>query len=131
MRSRHRRWNEASPGARVAAYAVLAFMHLPVLVIVLYAFTTADRTYEFPLPGLTLHWFEAAFARSDIWAAMRLSLLVAAVATLVAIILGSLTALGMARGNFRGKESITLLLVLPIALPGIVTGIALLAELRF
>ena len=38
-------------------------MHLPVLVIVLYAFTTADRTYEFPPPGLTLHWFEAAFAR--------------------------------------------------------------------
>jgi putative spermidine/putrescine transport system permease protein len=105
-------------------------MHLPVLVSVLFAFTTADRTYEFPLPGLTLHWFEAAFARSDIWAAMRLSLLVAAVATLVAIILGSLTALGMARGNFRGKESITLLLVLPIALPGIVTGIALLAAIR-
>ena len=63
---------------RLAAYAGLAFMHLPVLVIVLYAFTTDDRTYEFPPPGLTLHWFEAAFARSDIWAAMRLSLSVAA-----------------------------------------------------
>src|SRR5215208_8417774 len=75
-RSRRRRWNEASLGARLAAYAVLAFMHLPVLVIVLYAFTTADRTYEFPPPGLTLHWFAAAFARADIWAAMRLSLAV-------------------------------------------------------
>jgi putative spermidine/putrescine transport system permease protein len=125
-----RRWNEPSTGARLAAYAVLAFMHLPVLVIVLYAFTTADRTYEFPPPGLTLHWFEAAFARPDIWAAMRLSLGVAAVATLVAIVLGLLAALGMVRGKFRGKESITVLLVLPIALPGIVTGIALLAAIR-
>jgi len=88
---RYRRWNEPSLGVRLAAYAVLAFMHLPVLVIVLYAFTTADRTYEFPPPGLTLHWFEAAFARADIWAAMRLSLAVAAVATVFAIILGSLT----------------------------------------
>ena len=125
-----RRWNQASLGARLAAYAVLAFMHLPALVIVLYAFTTADRTYEFPPPGLTLHWFEAAFARSDIWAAMRLSLAVAAVATVFAIVLGSLTALGMVRGKFRGKESITVLLVLPIALPGIVTGIALLAAVK-
>jgi len=129
MRSR-RRWNQASLGARLAAYAGLAFMHLPVLVIVLYAFTTADRTYEFPPPGLTLHWFAAAFARADIWAAMRLSLSVAAVATLLAIILGSLTALGMARSTFRGKESITVLLVLPIALPGIITGIALLAAIK-
>ena len=124
------RFNRPSWALRLAAYAGLAFMHLPVLVIVLYAFTTEDRTYEFPPPGLTLHWFEAAFARSDIWQAMRLSLSVAAVATLVAIVLGSLTALGMARGNFRGKESITVLLVLPIALPGIVTGVALLAAIR-
>lgn len=127
---RYRRWNQPSLGARLAAYAVLAFMHLPVLVIVLYAFTTADRTYEFPPPGLTLHWFAAAFARTDIWEAMRLSLSVAAVATLFAILLGSLTALGMARGNFRGKESITVLLVLPIALPGIITGIALLSAIK-
>ena len=54
---RYRRWNEPSLVARLAAYAGLAFMHLPVLVIILYAFTTADRTYEFPPPGLTLHWF--------------------------------------------------------------------------
>ena len=99
-------WNRPSLAARLAAYAVLAFMHLPVLVIVLYAFTTADRTYEFPPPGLTLHWFAAAFARADIWEAMRLSISVAAVATLLAIILGSLTALGMARGTFRSWASL-------------------------
>ena len=92
-------------GARLAAYAGLAFMHLPVLVIVLYAFTTADRTYEFPPPGLTLHWFAAAFARDDIWAAMRLSLSVAALATLFSLLLGTLTALAMGRSRFRGKKA--------------------------
>jgi putative spermidine/putrescine transport system permease protein len=127
---RYRRWNQPSLGVRVAAYLGLAFMHVPVLVIVLYAFTTADRTYEFPPPGLTLQWFEAAFARSDIWTSMRLSLAVASIATLCAIVLGTLTALAMAKSTFRGKESITVLLVLPIALPGIVTGIALLASIK-
>jgi putative spermidine/putrescine transport system permease protein len=130
-RRRFRRgWNQPSFATRSGAYLGLAFMHLPVLVIILYAFTTADRTYEFPPPGLTLRWFEAAFARTDIWNAMRLSLSVASFATLGAIALGSLTALAMARGRFPGKESITVLLVLPIALPGIITGIALLTAIR-
>jgi putative spermidine/putrescine transport system permease protein len=123
-------WNKPSLIARLAAFAGLAFMHIPVLVIVLYAFTTDDRTYAFPPPGLTLHWFQAAFERSDIWAAMRLSLSVASLATLFSLVLGSLTALAMTRSKFWGKESITFLLVLPIALPGIVTGIALLAAIK-
>ena len=63
-----RDWNRASLGQRLAAAAGLVFLHVPVLVIVLYAFTTEDRTYQFPPPGLTLHWFEVAFARDDIWA---------------------------------------------------------------
>jgi putative spermidine/putrescine transport system permease protein len=130
MRSRRRSWNQPSPFARLAAYLGLAFMHVPVLVIVLYAFTTADRTYEFPPPGLTLHWFATAFARTDIWQAMRLSLAVAAVATLLAILLGTLTAFAMVRGRFRAKEAITVLLVLPIALPGILTGLALLTAMK-
>lgn len=129
MRSR-KDWNGASPGQKLAAAAGLLFLHAPVWVIVLYAFTTEDRTYQFPPPGLTLHWFEVAFAREDIWAAMRLSLMVAAVATALAILLGTLAAFAMARRQFAGKESITLLFVLPIALPGIITGLALLSGMR-
>jgi putative spermidine/putrescine transport system permease protein len=129
MRSR-RRWQDASLAQKIAAAAGLVFLHAPVLVIVLYAFTTEDRTYQFPPPGLTLHWFEVAFAREDIWQAMRLSLVVASVATLIAILLGTLAAFAMARRPFRGKETITLLFVLPIALPGIITGLALLAGIR-
>jgi len=115
---------------RVMAAAGLAFLHAPVWVIALYAFTTEDRTYQFPPPGLTLHWFEVAFARDDIWQSMRLSLLVASAATLLAIVLGTLAAFALARRTFSGKESITLLFVLPIALPGILTGLALLAGMR-
>src|SRR5262245_41566884 len=119
------RWNRPSLLARLSAYAVLAFMHIPVWVILLYAFTTADRTYEFPPPGLTLRWFAAAAQREDIWAALRLSLAVASAATVGALILGTLAALGMARSRFRGRDTISVLFVLPIALPGIITGIAL------
>ena len=129
MRS-SRDWNQASFGQKLAAFAGLAFLHLPVLVIVLYAFTTEDRTYQFPPPGLTLHWFEVAFAREDIWAALRLSLSVAAVATGMALVLGTLAAFALAHSRFRGRELITLLFVLPIALPGIITGIALLSAFK-
>jgi putative spermidine/putrescine transport system permease protein len=72
---------QASGFTRAAAWLGLAFLHVPVLITILYAFTTEDRTYQFPPPGLTLHWFNVAFARSDIWAALKLSLLVAAVVT--------------------------------------------------
>ena len=127
---RYRDWNSASPGQKLAAFAGLAFMHFPVLIIILYAFTTEDRTYQFPPPGLTLHWFEVAFARQDIWAALRLSLIVASAATLLALFLGTLAAFGLARWRFAGKEALTLLFVLPIALPGIITGIALLSAIK-
>ena len=77
MRYRHDR---PSWLLRAGAFAGLAFMHVPVLIIILYAFTTDDRTYRFPPPGLTLHWFEVAFTRSDIWQSLTLSLIVAACA---------------------------------------------------
>jgi len=117
-------------GTRLAAYAGLAFMHIPVFIIILYAFTTEDRTYEFPPPGLTLKWFGVAFGRSDIWAALRASVGVASVATLAALVLGTLAALALARGRFPGKQTITTLFILPIALPGILTGIALLSAIK-
>ena len=122
--------SEASWLVRVGAFAGLAFMHIPVLLIILYAFTTEDRSYQFPPPGLTLHWFARAFERSDIWQALSLSLGIAACATLTALILGTLAAFALARARFPGKDSLSLLFVLPIALPGIVTGIALLAAMR-
>jgi putative spermidine/putrescine transport system permease protein len=123
-------WNSASIGQKLAAFAGLVFMHFPVFIIILYAFTTEDRTYEFPPPGLTLHWFSVAFARDDIWAALKMSLAVATAATLLALLLGTLAAFALVRSRFFGKDALTLLFILPIALPGIITGIALLSAIK-
>jgi len=108
-----------------AAVGGLLFLHLPLALILLYAFSTEDSSYQFPPPGLTLHWFGVAWGRQDIWDALSLSVRVAALSTSIALLLGSLAAAAMARTRFFGRESISLLIILPIALPGILTGISL------
>jgi putative spermidine/putrescine transport system permease protein len=115
----------ASWGLRIGAVAGLMFLHLPILLIFLYAFTTEERTYAFPPPGLTTEWFAVAWAREDIWPPLWLSLRVAAVATALALVLGTLVAGAMAGARFFGREQVSLLIVLPIALPGIITGMSL------
>jgi putative spermidine/putrescine transport system permease protein len=126
----------ASLGLKIAAGAGLLFLHVPILIIFVYAFTTEERSYVWPPPGLTLRWFEATWNRPDVWQALSLSVRVAAISTLVAMLLGTLCAAAMARSRFFGRETVTLLVILPIALPGIITGIALrsafsLAEIPF
>jgi len=110
---------------RLAAIAALLFLHLPVLIILLYAFTTDEATYSFPPPGLTVNWFGVAWGRNDFWNALFLSLRVGGVATAMALLLGTLAAAAVYRSKFFGREAISFLLLLPLALPGIVTGIAL------
>jgi putative spermidine/putrescine transport system permease protein len=112
-------------GLKLAAIGGLLFLHVPLALIIVYSFTTEDRSYQFPPPGYTLRWYGVAFFREDIWAAIALSVRVAAMATLVAMILGTLAAAAVARTRFFGREAISLLLILPIALPGIITGISL------
>ncbi len=114
-----------SLGLKAAAIGGLLFLHLPILLIFLYAFTTEERTYQFPPPGLTTQWFAVAWNRADIWPPLWLSLKVATIATLLAMILGTLVAAAMARARFFGREQISLLIILPIALPGIITGMSL------
>ena len=115
---------------RWAAYAGLAFLHLPLVFIALYAFNDDSGGYNFPMTGLTLRWVRMALERSDIRDAISLSLSVAAVATLIAMVLGTLTAAALNRERFLGKNAFTTLLIMPIALPGIVTGIALLSAFK-
>ncbi len=123
---RSKSYSEKSPpGLTIAAIGALLFLHVPLLIIFLYSFTTDEATYSFPLPGVTTKWFGVALQRSDLWAALALSVRIAAVSTLSALILGTLAAAAVYRSNFFGREAISFLLVLPIALPGIVTGIAL------
>jgi putative spermidine/putrescine transport system permease protein len=110
---------------RATVLAVMAFLHAPFAVIVLYSLTTEDASFRFPPPGLTLDWFAVAWARPDIARALGLSLRVAAVSTATALVLGTLAAAAVHRARFFGREAVSFVLLLPIALPGIVTGIAL------
>ncbi len=107
------------------AVAGLLFLHIPLLLIFLYAFTTDQAAYTFPPPGLTLKWFPQAVANVALQQALFLTLRVAVLATIVALILGTLAAAAVYRFNFFGREAISFILILPLALPGIVTGIAM------
>lgn len=117
--------NQAGLGLRFGAIAGILFLHIPLLLIILYAFTTEDKSYQFPPPGYTLKWFEVVLNRQDIWNAVELSMRIAIISTFFAIILGTLAAGALYKKSFFGKNSITILIILPIALPGIITGISL------
>src|SRR5215217_7694455 len=106
--------DQASWMLKLSAAAVLLFLHIPLWLIFL---------YSFPPPGLTLRWIPRALANPDMQAALLLTLKVATLATVVALLLGTLAAAAVYRFNFFGKETISFLLILPLALPGIVTGI--------
>jgi putative spermidine/putrescine transport system permease protein len=108
---------------RVAVGLGLAFIYIPLLVLGLYAFN-ASKILEWPPPGLTLEWFPKAIestARDALWTSIKVAL----VATAIALVLGTLASLAVSRHRFFGRETISFLVVLPIALPGIVTGVAL------
>jgi putative spermidine/putrescine transport system permease protein len=112
-------------GLKLAAGFGLAFLLVPLLIIFIYAFTTEEKSFAWPPPGLTLKWFGVALGRADIWPALTLSLQVAAISTALALILGTLCAAAVSGSRFFGREVVSLLVILPIALPGIITGIAL------
>ena len=118
--------SKAGWGLKIGAAAGLLFLHLPLLLIFLYAFTTEEKSFQFPPPGFTTRWFSTAwFDRPDIWGPLYLSIKVAAIATFLALIFGTLAAAALSRAKFYGKDSLSLLFILPIALPGIITGISL------
>ena len=115
---------------KVLAWGGIAFLHFPILVVAVYAFNTEESAFSFPPQGFTLRWFAKAAERQDVLAAIGLSARIALLATLGALVLGTLAALALARRRFPAKDAITLVFILPIALPGIITGIALLSAFR-
>jgi putative spermidine/putrescine transport system permease protein len=102
----------------------LAFIYIPLIVIAIYAFN-GGSSLKWPPPSLTTEWFGDAFhnqgARDALWTSVK----VGAAATAIALLLGTLASFAVARYSFFGRETISFLVVLPIALPGIVTGLAL------
>lgn len=109
---------------RLAVWAGLAFIYIPLIVIVLYAFNSS-KILAWPPPGWTTHWFSQAFKNEAAREAFITSIKAGVAATAIALILGTLASLAVARHRFFGRETISFLVILPIALPGIVTGVAI------
>lgn len=110
----------------LSAFAVIAFafVYVPLGVILINSFN-AGRTLTWPPSQFSTIWWEKAFVNEGVREALWTSIVVAVIATLIALALGTLAALALSRYRFFGQDSISLLIILPIALPGIVTGIAL------
>jgi putative spermidine/putrescine transport system permease protein len=102
----------------------LAFIYVPLIVLAIYAFNSSN-VLEWPPPGLTLDWFPKAIENEFAREAFVTSIKAGVAATSIAIVLGTLASLAVARHRFFGRETISFLVILPIALPGIVTGVAL------
>ena len=109
---------------RIASGGVLAFLYLPLAVVVIYAFNDS-RIQAWPPVSFSLKWFGAAAENPAVLKAVVNSLIAGTLATAIALVLGTLAALAVHRYRFFGRETISFLFVLPIALPGVVTGIAL------
>src|SRR4026209_2746006 len=104
--------------------AVLAFLYVPLVVVVLNAFNK-DQVVSWPPSLVTTSWFTTAWHNTDLRQPVTNSFLVAICATLIALVLGTLASFAMARARFFGRDTISFALVLPIAFPGIVTALAL------
>ena len=103
---------------------VLAFLWIPLVIIMIYAFNSSTLQ-TWPIPGWTFHWFRQAWDDPDVRSSLWLSVKVGLTATGIALVLGSAASFAIHRFRFFGRESISFLLLLPIALPGIITGMAL------
>jgi putative spermidine/putrescine transport system permease protein len=107
-----------------ATIAVLTFIYIPLAVVIVYAFNSSG-TVSWPPAGFSTRWLEAALANTGLQDAFITSIAIALGAAAIALVLGSLAAFAVARYRFFGRESISFVVVFPIALPGIVTGMAL------
>jgi putative spermidine/putrescine transport system permease protein len=109
---------------RGSAALVYAFLYLPLFLIVLYAFNKTNIN-SWPFPGFSTKWFDTAFHDATPKDALWLSVRIAAIATAIALVLGTALAFAFARFRFPGREAVNFAVILPIILPGVITGVAL------
>jgi putative spermidine/putrescine transport system permease protein len=114
---------------RGAVALTLGFIYLPLIVIGLYAFNESV-TQGWPIESFSTKWFSVAWENDDVRDALTMSVLAGLGATAIAVVLGTLASLAVSRYSFFGREVVTFAVILPIALPGIVTGLALLATIQ-
>jgi putative spermidine/putrescine transport system permease protein len=111
-------------GLRLWVAAILFFLFFPIALIAVYAFN-ASNIQSWPIAGVTLKWFGRTFADSQVQSALVLSVKAGLLATVAALLLGTTAAFAIHRFQFFGREVVSLVFVLPLALPGIITGMAL------
>lgn len=111
------------------ATAILTFLYLPVVVLIIFSFND-NLVTTLPLKGFTLHWYQAMLANEDMLAAIGNSLYVATVATALTLVIGVPAAFAIDRADFPGKTAFRRLVMLPLTLPGIITGISMLNMFR-
>src|SRR5438046_5338519 len=115
---------------RIWVVLILLFLFIPILLIFFYAFNTSN-IQSWPIPGVTVKWFSATWADENVRSALVVSLQAGLSAPVIALVLGSCADFAIHRTPFFGREVVSLLFVLPLALPGIITGIALNAFFSF
>jgi len=124
----------ASRWSRVAfsvwAALIILFLFFPIVIIMLYAFNPSN-VQSWPLPGLSTRWFASTWHNAEMRQALWLSVRAGLISTAIAVVLGSMAAFAVDRFRFFGREAVSLVLVLPIALPGIITGMALNSFISF
>jgi putative spermidine/putrescine transport system permease protein len=119
VEARATRWSLA-----IWSLLVVGFLWIPLLIICIYAFNSSN-IQSWPIAGFSTKWFHDAWHNPDARAALELSLKAAGLATACALVLGTAAASAVTRFRFFGRDAVTFLLILPLALPGVITGIAL------
>jgi len=122
------KWSRVALG--VWAALMMAFLFVPIVIIVLYAFNPSN-VQSWPLDGLSTKWFSSAWHNAEMRHSFWLSIRAGLLATAIALLLGSMAAFAVHRFRFFGREAISFIFVLPIALPGIITGMALNSFITF
>jgi len=121
------RW--ARYALNVVAALVTLFMLAPLLVTVLVSFSSST-VFNLPPPEWSLRWYAELARKDGLVSALTLSLYVAVISTAIALVLGTLTAIAVEHGRFRGREAVLAFMVSPLMMPGLVVGVALLQALR-
>ena len=123
---RRRRLDLGNTALGIAAASALGFLYGPIITLMVFSFNDNPIT-RLPLTGWTLDWYHKALTNSDLLAALWNSVIVAVAAVMICLVIGIPTAFALDRFNFRGKTLFRRLVILPIALPGIITGVSILA----
>lgn len=108
---------------------VVPFLFSPLVVTVAVSFSSSP-VFNLPPPALSLRWYQRTIRLRELWPSVRLSVEIALVSTGISLVLGTLCAVAVARGNFPGKTTVVTFMVSPLMMPGLVVGVAILQALR-